>query len=225
MQPPWPNNHSHHHTINHIRAGLDMSLKAQQTSPCRRIDRAQEGVQYLSSPEAGSPQDTEASKDFKFMEHVPVKDDRKLKAESCKPSTLRYARRSRQKTARTNSMSSTSITTGGINGEIDYFLSDVKNNGFVLPATESTIKRRLSLLENDEHVLSPIQETPESYPGGFNPMTLTYSLPQVNFTTKPTTVEATQMTPKLRRERPSATWSKLGSSAYHFVGEGRFSQK
>ncbi|EME84045.1 uncharacterized protein MYCFIDRAFT_195210 [Pseudocercospora fijiensis CIRAD86] len=159
--------------------------------------------------------------DVKFMEHVPAKDDKKLRSESCKPSTLRFARKPKQALSVSSQDSSIvrPATVHAITGTIDEFLDDVKCNGYVLPSTQSDIGRRLSRLEDREHILSPISETPESYPGGFQPMTLTYSLPKVNSATKPSLSEPPKALSVQRKQSPSAVWSKLGSRAYHFIGE------
>ncbi|KXT06796.1 hypothetical protein AC578_7112 [Pseudocercospora eumusae] len=159
--------------------------------------------------------------DVKFMEHVPAKDDKKLRSESCKPSTLRCARKPKQTSSvsTTDSSAQRSATVSAIADTIDEFLRDVKCNGYVLPSTQSDIEQRLSRLEVREHILSPISETPESYPGGFQPMTLTYSLPQVNSSTKPSLSDVPKAMSVQRKESPSAAWSKLGSPAYHFIDE------
>ena len=124
--------------------------------------------------------------------------------------------------------------------EIDDFLSDVKDNGFVLQASDSTIDSRLEELELHEHILSPIAET-EECPGGFNPMTLTYSLPKAKMETKPelpvvVVTEPEQLLPVVapvpevpvknaRRAKPSNAWARLGSRKYYFVGEDRVVSK
>ncbi|KAF7194621.1 hypothetical protein HII31_04127, partial [Pseudocercospora fuligena] len=162
--------------------------------------------------------------DVKFMEHVPAKDDKKLRSESCKPSTLRCARKPKQTLSVSTPESSVQRPTAisAIADTINEFLCDVKCNGYVLPSTQSDIDQRLSRLEGREHILSPISETPESYPGVFQPMTLTYRLPQVNSSTKPSLSEPPKAMSVQRKESPSAVWSRLGSRAYHFVGEDRF---
>ncbi|KAM3416774.1 hypothetical protein BST61_g8366 [Cercospora zeina] len=115
---------------------------------------------------------------------------------------------------------------GEIRSEIDAFLDDVEDHGYVLRADESTIADRLETLESREHILSPIAETPE-VPGGFSPLTLTYSLPKVDLSTKPY-LAVTLASKKLElpaknpaRERPVNAWRNLGSRKYHFVGEDR----
>ncbi|PIA94908.1 hypothetical protein CB0940_08518 [Cercospora beticola] len=110
--------------------------------------------------------------------------------------------------------------------EIDSFLNDVKDHGYVLHADESKIADRLEELEHHEHILSPIAETPE-VPGGFNPLTLTYSLPKANLATKPyMSVSLAERKLELpvknpARERPTNVWRNLGSRKYLFVDEGR----
>lgn len=116
--------------------------------------------------------------------------------------------------------------------EIDDFLHDVQNHGFVLPAHESCITRRLHELEILEHVLSPIAETRDC-PGGCNPLTLTYSLPRAKCWTKPrggfiggdddggTVDVVVGGVPEKRTPRPSHAWARLGSRKYYFVDEDR----
>ncbi|GIZ45437.1 hypothetical protein CKM354_000860300 [Cercospora kikuchii] len=114
--------------------------------------------------------------------------------------------------------------------EIDAFLDDVKDHGYVLRADESKIADRLEELEHREHILSPIAETPE-VPGGFNPLTLTYSLPKANLATKPyasVSLASRKLELPVRnpaRERPSNVWRNLGSRKYLFVDEGRVVRK
>ncbi|PPJ56752.1 hypothetical protein CBER1_08680 [Cercospora berteroae] len=114
--------------------------------------------------------------------------------------------------------------------EIDAFLNDVKDHGYVLRADESKIADRLEELEHHEHILSPIAGTPE-VPGGFNPLTLTYSLPKANLATKPYT-SVSLVSRKLElpvknpaRERPTNVWRNMGSRKYLFVDEGKVVRK
>ncbi|KAF2215250.1 hypothetical protein CERZMDRAFT_82293 [Cercospora zeae-maydis SCOH1-5] len=119
---------------------------------------------------------------------------------------------------------------GEIRSEIDAFLDDVKDNGYMLRADESTIADRLEELESREHILSPIAETPE-VPGGFNPLTLTYSLPKADLSTKPCLAvalasERLELPAKNpARERPVNAWRNLGSRKYHFVDEDKVVRK
>lgn len=151
---------------------------------------------------------------------------------SCKPKLLSSAQKPNRPLIETPSADSRHPLEliRNIRLEIDAFLDDVKDHGYVLRADESKIANRLEELEHHEHILSPIAETPE-VPGGFNPLTLTYSLPKANLATKPYTsvsLASRQLELPMKnpaRERPSNVWRNLGSRKYLFVDEGRVVRK
>lgn len=166
---------------------------------------------------------------------------------SCKPATLSTSTTTTTTTPlqsqnrllhslpRTDDHHLSSMLVTAIQSEIDGFLHDVQDHGFVLPAHESSIDRRLHELELYEHVLSPIAETRDC-PGGCNPLTLTYSLPRANYGTKPRGgfleddgcvgvvvggVGGVVDVSEKRAPRPSHAWARLGSRKYYFVGDDR----
>jgi hypothetical protein len=101
-------------------------------------------------------------------------------------------------------------------------------NGYLLPSSESKIGSRLSELEHQTHVLSPVAETTESFPGGFHSINLTYTKPKADYSTKPPphTLEGTEQRAERKvKDSPSKSWNRLGPPAYHFVGDDRFLQK
>lgn len=162
---------------------------------------------------------------------------------SCKPATLstytpppplppQSQNKFRHSLPQPNDHHLSSMLVTAMQFEIDDFLHDVQNHGFVLPAHESCITHRLHELEILEHVLSPIAETRDC-PGGCNPLTLTYSLPRANCWTKPrggfiggdhdggTVGVGVVGVHEKRTPRPSHAWARLGSRKYYFVDEDR----
>lgn len=99
--------------------------------------------------------------------------------------------------------------------ELDDFLQSIGDQGYVL--SKETMNEELRNLPDRPSFLVDAADTFPAELEGSKP-------PEINYTTKPTTLTER----KHRNEKKvaaSAAWTRLGSSTYYFVDEGKAVQK
>lgn len=118
---------------------------------------------------------------------------------------------------------SKAVNVESIHNEIDNFLVDIREGGYVLKADRTM---SMGSFRDQSNTRSSSIKTP----GEIKPLELSRLPPKVNQSTKPmgsarTVTNHVEILPRTQYESTSNAWKRLGSVNYHFIGEDGVMQR